>query len=446
MIISQCKYLCVFVLKLLGLLIIICSPVLGQVDAVKPPDSGREILVHELITQALANNTELASARLEIERAQGLLKQAGLKPNPSLDFEQTTGKFTNSRNEGSISLGFSLPIELGRKRQRRIDLAQLELSIAEAEVADRERKFVVDILAIYSEALGIQQELKTMDQLNNVDTQTIDIVEVRVKEGDAAPLEMNLLKVEREKLKSRRTLVVGRLQAALIKLKSLAGIDLLETLQLKESLLTPTLAQQRYSLVEAIEIAQQNRPDLKVAKLTEQAAQANLQLAKTQARPDLVLSTKYSHQNSAFDNTPVGPIKDTDNLLTFGISINLPIRNRNQGNIANVTASITQAQKRREFLETSIRAEILAGYARYQAAQQAVTEFEQGVLNQSVENLRTLTKVYNLGEFRITELIAEQRRLLDSQREYTELLIARYQALSNIALSMGMIKLNEEQK
>lgn len=446
MIISQCKYLCVFVLRLLGLVIAICSPVWGQVDAVNQSSSGREILAHELITQALANNAELASARLEIERAQALLKQAGLKPNPTLDFEQTTGKLTNSRNEGSISLGFSLPIELGGKRQRRIDLAQLELSIAEAEVADRERKFAAEILAIYTEALGIQQELKIMEQLNNVDAQTIDIVEIRVKEGDAAPLEMNLLKVEREKLKSRHTLVAGRLQAVLIKLKSLAGIDLSEPLQLKESLLTPTLTQQPYSLVEALEIAQQNRPDLKVAKLTEQSAQASLQLAKTQAQPDLVLSTKYSHQQSAFDNTPVGLIKDSDNLLTLGISINLPVRNRNQGNIASVTVSVAQAQKRREFLETSIRAEILAGYARYQAAQQAVREFEQGVLNQSIENLRTLTQVYNLGEFRITELIAEQRRLLDSQREYTELLMARYQALSNIALSMGMLKLNKEQK
>lgn len=403
--------------------------------------SANSISANELIRQALANNTELAATRLEIERARARLKQAGLRPNPSIDFEHTTGGLTNSPNENKTSVGFSLPLELGGKRQRRIDLAQLEIAIAEATVADRERRAANEIRSLYAEALSAQRELEIMQRLNNLDVQTAQVIEVKIKEGESAPLELNLLKVEVERLKSRRSLAEGKYQAAILRLKNVAGIPLEQPLQLQEDLLAPVMAQSNYSLNEAVALALQTRPDLKAAQLFEQAAQAGLQLAKAQVVPDLVLSTKYSRENSAFDNTPVGLIKDKDNLLTFGVSVNLPLFNRNQGSQADASISITQAQKRREFLEQLIKAEVSAAYARYQSTQLAVSNFEQGVIAQSTNNLRIFREVYNLGELRITELITEQRRLVDSQHEYTDLLAERYRVLSDLNTAIGITSL-----
>ncbi len=398
--------------------------------------SQTNVSASELVRQALTNNTELIAFRLEIERARARLKQAGLRPNPSIDFEQS---LTNSSNERSSSVGFSLPIELGNKRQRRIDVAQLEIAIAEATVADRERKLANEVLTIHAEALAAKRELEIMQQLNNLDAQTTQIVEVRVKEGDAAPLDMNLLKVEVERLKSRRNLVEGRLQAALLKLKSVVGIPLEQFVDLQEELITPVFAQKNYSLPEALEAALKSRPDLLASRLIEQSAKAGLQLAKTQVVPDLIVSTKFARERSAFDDTPVGIIKDKDNVFTFGVSINLPIFNRNQGSIADSTISINQTQKRREFLEQLIRAEVSAAYARYQSTQSAISKFEQGVISQSTNNLRVFREVYNLGEIKITDLITEQRRLVDSQREYTELLAERYRALAELQTTIGSI-------
>lgn len=392
------------------------------------------VSANELVKQALANNTELVAFRLEIERAKSKLKQAGLRPNPSIDFEQS---LTNSSNERSSSIGLSLPIELGGKRQRRIDLAQLEIAIAEATVADRERKLANEVLVVYAEVLASQRELNIMQQLNNLDVKTTEIVEVRVKEGETAPLDMSLLKVEVERLKSRRILVEGQYQASLLKLKSFVGIPLEQPLEVQEELINPIFTQKNYSLSQVIELALQSRPDLRTAKLIEQSAQAGLQLSKSQVIPDLTLSTKYSRERSAFDNTPVGIIKDKDNVFTFGVSINLPIFNRNQGSIEDATISINQAQKRREFLEQLIRAEVSAAYTRYQSSQLAITRFEQGVIAQSTDNLRIFREVYNLGEIKITDLITEQRRLVDSQREYTQLLAERYRALAEMQITTG---------
>jgi outer membrane protein TolC len=58
-------------------------------------------------------------------------------------------------------------------------------------------------------------------------------------------------------------------------------------------------------------------------------AEAGLRLARAQARPEVAASVRYSQGRSVFDDTPVGPISDRDRHLTFGVSVGLPIFNKN---------------------------------------------------------------------------------------------------------------------
>lgn len=422
--------LTIYFLKLVFLLTIFPNFVIAQNNSSTPS-------VNQLVEKALANNGELIAFRLDIERAKARLKQAGLRPNPSIDFEHTTGKLTNAQNESNTSVGFSLPIELGGKRQRRVDLAQAEINFTEMVVADKERRLANEVRAIYTEVLAAMRELEITNNLNNLDAQTTQIVEVRVKEGDAAPLEMNLLKVEVERLKSRRILIEGRLQAATLRLKNIIGLPIDEQIVFEQEL-TKTVVSTIPNLSDLIQVALQTRPDLKAIRLEEEIAKAGLRLAKTQVIPDLTLSTRYSRENSSFDNTPVGAIFDKDNLFTFGVSINLPIFNRNQGIQAETSISITQAQRRREFLEQLVKTEVTTTYTRFITAQNASTNFEQGVINSSTNNLRIFREIYNLGEFKITDLITEQRRLVDSQREYTEVLAEKYRAWSDLQSAIGL--------
>ncbi len=392
----------------------------------------------DLVRRAMASNAEFAAARLDIERGRARLRQAGLFPNPSLDFEHTTGRLTGVRDEGETSIGVAIPIELGGKRGRRIDLAKAELAAAEAEVADRERRLVREVRTAYVEALSALRELETLERLSNLDLQTTRIVEIRVKEGDAAPIELNLLQAEVDRLRARRALVEGRLESAMLRLRSVAGMPLDELLQLREDLAVPLINEPPRTLEEAIEIALRTRPDLQLARLNEEVAKAGLRLARAQSTPDLTAFTKYSQERSAFDNTPVGSIFDKDRLVTFGVSISIPVFNRNQGAKAEAAAAITQTQRRREFAEQVVRAEVASAYARYQAAQRAIDRFEKGVIARSTENIRVFREAYNLGEFRITDLVNEQRRLVDSQREFTEALAERYRALADLQAAIGV--------
>lgn len=393
---------------------------------------------NDLVRRALATNGELLAARLDIERARARLRQAGLRPNPTIDFEQTTGRLTGSAGERETSIGLAVPLELGGKRQRRIELAQAELQAAEAEIADRERKLTSEVRASYVEALASLRELEITENLNNIDVQTTRFVQARVNEGETAPIELNLLRVEVDRLRSRRALVEGRLQAALLRLKSLTGLPADESLRLRENLDTPVLPAPPASLEAAIEIALRARPDLRLARLTEEVAQAGLRLARSEGVPDVTPFTKYTVSRSVFDDTPVGILTDRDKLLSFGVSVGVPVFNRNQGAKAEAALAISQAQKRSEFLEQVVRAEVASAYSRYEASREAISVYSQGVIARSNDNIRAIRAAYEIGEFRISELLTEQRRLIDSQREFTEALSEQYRALADLQAAMGV--------
>ena len=392
----------------------------------------------DLVRRALSSNAEISAVRLDIERARARLRQTGLFPNPTVDFEQTTGRWTGSPGERETSIGFALSIDVAGVRRRRVDLARAELEAAAAEVADRERRLIAEVRTAYAEAMAALRELEITENLNNLDIQTARVVEVRVTEGESSPLELNLLRTEVERIRARRSLVEGRLQAGLIRLRTVSGIAPNEPLRLGEDLSRPTLAEPPSTKEEAIDIALRTRPDLKLAQLNEEAAKAGLRLARAQGNPDLTAFSKYTKNSAVFDNTAVGVLRDKDRLLTFGVSIGIPLFNRNQGAKAEAAAAILQAQKRREFVETVVRSEVASAYARYEAASATMAILEQGVLARSQQNIKSVRGAYEIGAFRVTDLLVEQRRFVDSQREFIEAMTERYRALADLQAALGI--------
>jgi cobalt-zinc-cadmium efflux system outer membrane protein len=391
----------------------------------------------DVVRRALASNLELAAVRLEVERARARVRQAGLRPNPTVDVEHTTGSLTGSPGERATSVGLAIPLDVAGQRGRRITLAEAELAAVEADVADRERRLRAEVLAAYADALAALRELETTERFVELDTATARIVAARVTEGEAAPLEQRLLDVEIARLRSRRAIVEGRLMTAIIRLKTMAGFDPGEPLKFREDLSAPAFAAPPAALDEAVERALRTRPDLRFARLNERVAEAGLDLARAQGRPEVTAFGRFSVERSVFDDTPVGPISDRDKTLSFGVSIGLPVFNRNQGAVAEGESTVLQARRRREFAEAAVRADVTAAFTRYQAAKRALAIYEQDILARSNANVRNLNEAYRLGAYSITEVLVEQRRLVDAQREFTETLAEAYRALADLEAAIG---------
>lgn len=391
----------------------------------------------EIVRRAFEANGDIKIARLEVERARARLQQARLRANPTLEVEQTSGRMVGSGGDGELSVGASLPLDIYKQRQRRIDVAQAEITLREAEVAARQRELAGQIFLSYVEALAALREVEVLENLLELDTETTRFVQIRVNEGDTAPLELNLLQTEVERLRARRQLAEGKLQAAISKLKFYAGVPFEEPLKLRENITTARFTNVPTTLDTSLSVALKNRPEIRVAQLEEELASAGLQLVRAQSKPDVTAYTRYTQGRDIVD-LPNGSFPQRTRGLTFGVAIGIPVFNKNQGAKAEAEIAIRQAQERRAFAEQIIRSEIVAAFQRIEAANRAVATLETGVLPRSRVNVVTIQKVYEIGELKITDLIAEQRRLLDANRDLTETLTERYRANADLFNALGI--------
>jgi len=119
------------------------------------------------------------------------------------------------------------------------------------------------------------------------------------------------------------------------------------------------------------------------------------------------------------------------------VSINLPLRNRNQGNIQAAVARRDASQARRQFVQQSVAREVRSAVARYQAAQRSLKIFDERVLGQAQDNVRIIRAAYNAGELRLFDVLNEQRRLIDTQRAYTEVLREYYLSLVELERALA---------
>jgi cobalt-zinc-cadmium efflux system outer membrane protein len=131
------------------------------------------------------------------------------------------------------------------------------------------------------------------------------------------------------------------------------------------------------------------------------------------------------------------PIQGIFHYVGGGVTIMLPLRNRNQGNIAAAMAETTAAQRRLAFVLLTVRQEVTAAFVRYEAAQRALEIYTQGVREVARQNLEVVRKTYELGRTSLLDLIAEQRRYIDIETGYTDVLKQVYEAAVDIERAVG---------
>ena len=131
------------------------------------------------------------------------------------------------------------------------------------------------------------------------------------------------------------------------------------------------------------------------------------------------------------------PLRDTDNVLTAGVSFAFPIFNRNQGNKQAAQARHVASLDRVKYQEQLVRQDLLAAYSRYEAAQRALTIYNERVITQAATNLRIMREAYQLGEVRLIDVITQQRRLIETQRAYTDVMQECYLARVDLERAIG---------
>jgi outer membrane protein TolC len=341
----------------------------------------------------------------------------------------------------SFMLGGSIPLELYHRRERRVEVATSALDMARFAEDDVERRLRGEVESKFGDALAALRNLQFIEELLALNRQALALSEARAGQGAGPQLDADLVRVEVNRIDSLRADYEARLAVALLELKSLVGMAPEEDLRLGGTLDPLPF---RFSQTEATVRALQLRPDLLKAREAERLAEAKRRQAETEGRPDASLWGNYQRSDNSFNlngltaGGQIRPIQGIFHLLTLGVSISLPARNRNEGMIAAAAAEQEQARRRREYAELLVQREVAAAFVARDKAKESLDIYSRGVREQARRNLEVIRRVQELGRSQLLDVIGEQRRFIDVETGYTEALNRYYQAVVRLRTVAGV--------
>jgi cobalt-zinc-cadmium efflux system outer membrane protein len=406
-------------------------------------DPHNGLTLEQAIARALEHEPSLRAVRTDIDAARGRRLQASLRPNPSLSFER---RQEPGGTDNQTTVGVQWPLELFR-RTPRVAVADRELAAMQLAVADRERLLAADVRMRYGETLAATRNLTLLDELVKATERQHALLQSRVDEGAAAPLERDLLTVELRRLQSDRALQAGRTEAALVALKPLLGMradadltlsDALDDVVRRESGPLPTPRESAAGLSE--------RTDVREAGARIDIADARIERARAESRVDVSLFANYMRMDAGFPQRGLAPdgslerVRGLFHYASAGAMVTLPVLNRNQGELAAARAERAGAAAAYDAARLTADAELAAARTRDDHARQAVTAYAAEARTLARQNLTVVSQSYDLGRVTVFDVLAEQRRYLDVERAYTEALEAAFEARTALTRALGGVR------
>lgn len=390
----------------------------------------------DLVTRALTNNPALAAHRQMIESAKGALAQAHLRANPSL---AVGGLKEVNGDDNRFNVGAEVPLELFGRRARRTEVAAQKLNSTRETINDNERLLTGEVRMRFADTLAAVRNLEFVEQLLKVNREFLKLMEDRVREGAVPVLDADEVRVEVNRIESVRIDYQAKAEIALLTLKEAVGMQPEEDLHLKGDLEQPAFVLEKIQL---LQLATDHRPDLAAQRANEAMAAAAVRQQQVEAKTDATFSAGYERPNSgfslsAFDSAGnLQSIRQTFNYAVFGMKWTLPVFNRNQGSIAAAKAEVVSARNQVTAVDLALRHEVTQAIVRYEAAQARAGVYRSGVRDQAARNLDVVRQTYGYGRIPLLDVIADQRRFIDIETAYTDVLLDVY--ASRVALERAV--------
>jgi cobalt-zinc-cadmium efflux system outer membrane protein len=291
----------------------------------------------------------------------------------------------------------------------------------------------------YADAIAAARNLRFTEDLLTLTRDSHRLVRwVRAERGKTAPLEQNLLLVELNRVDAMRLGFESRAEVAILNSRKIGmpPVNRCGCGRVRHNTATRRRATQ-------VTNALATRPDLSAARAAEKLASAQIEQARTEGKIDASVFAGYERMSSGFDVFGFNnagarvPVMGVFHNLTFGVRLSLPVRNKNEGNVEAALASSEAARNRREFAELVVRNEVAAAYARYQRAQSALAVYRDGVRGQAERNLEVIRQTYTLGQKTALDYVSEQRRFIEVETGYTEVLKEYFNSLVELERAAG---------
>jgi outer membrane protein, heavy metal efflux system len=384
------------------------------------------ISLDQAIQLALQHNHNLLAARTTIPQSEAEETTANLRPNPVLltdaqflpFFQPSQFSADYINNTAQFDLGISYLFERGKKRQHRLQAAKDITAVTRSLVADNERTLMFQAASQFVNVQLAESTLQfAQDDLKSF-LNTVDISQTRYKAGDIS--EDDYLKIKLQLLQFQTDVSQAQLAKAqgLSDLRQLLGYESVPA----DYDVTGDFEYQPLKLnLEDLEAkALQLRPDFRAARQGVTAANSQYQLQKAIGKRDVTAQINYTHLSAL----------NTASL--FG-SIQIPIFDRNQGEIARAHYAITQAQEQEQAAQNQALTDVRDAYEGLQSNDKILTLFRSGYLNEAKEDRDISEYAYRRGAASLLDY-------LDAERSYRSTQLAYRQSLASYLLSLEQLR------
>ena len=380
--------------------------------SVAVPVSGIEsFTIESAAARSLAQNVDLAAARLSIEEARGRWQQAGRHANPELDSELKPN--VNGR-EGAWQLGFTQKFPLTSRLRRERSVSRAHVAVAEAEVREAERKLLLEVrsIGVRLAALDAHAELRRRQIVNS--RELVEAARKSAARGEGTALEAAQFELEAERLAAHQlTLDAERLQL-LAELRPLLGLDTDTPIEFRDVLPVASA-----KVAEGADMDRQ--PVAQAAAARVLAAREGVELARAQRWEDAGVGLFGEVERG--EDAPTG--LRTDGFVGVRFTLPLPFWNRNEGRIQEATASAARAEKEAAALAQRQRAEAAAARVQMTTSLKISANLATNLVPRAAALEERLRALLAQGQSQIADVLrAREQRLelessqLDALREY----------------------------
>jgi cobalt-zinc-cadmium efflux system outer membrane protein len=384
------------------------------------------LTLEQAVALALQHNQGLRAQRLTIDQSRANEVTAGLKPNlvfTSLNqdfpvFTPSQLTWSNVANNQTFTEAVTYVFERGGKRDKRVQVARDTTELAARTVDDAERQLRFQVAQAFVAALLAKSSLELANDSLKDFAEVVTLNERRLASGDIA--EGDYLKIALQKLQFEQD--VSAAEVALVQskaaLRQLVGYDTVpEDFELAGGLARRTAAAPALDALQREALAA--RPDLQAARTSTKLANDSVALAHGNRARDFTGELEYDRN---------GPV----NGMGFGFSFEIPIHDRNQGEIARSRVAALQARESESAAVTGVMTDVVNAYAGFRTNDKVVSLYESGYLEQARQSREISTYAYHRGAGSLLDL-------LDAQRTYRGVQLAYRQALAAYMTSVEQV-------
>ncbi|MGZ0657401.1 TolC family protein [Coraliomargarita sp. W4R72] len=380
-----------------------------------PAQSPVKLSSEDAVELALANQPLLQAAQAVVAQAEGRLLQAGRLTNPELGVSYAGDQAFNNEGEQSFELSFSQRFPVTNRLKLERSLAQKEIEVARAEIDEQILQLKLQVRLAVLALADTKAEWALRSRLTELNRSFLQFIESRVRTGEASSVEVDQLKMglyvtEQEAHHLEHQLIVDR--AAL---SELMGMPSDYEFELSTQLVIP---EQPPSFPEFTQAILEEHPSYRLRRLLLQLAEGRIASARAERWADVAVQILYQEERGM--DAPEG--LGRDRFFGLGVSVPLPLHDRNQGNIAAQRASRSEMLWRLQSTTSQLQIEAklqanLASELYHQAE-----KYETELLPVLQRNDAAMQKAYTNGQVSLAELFQMQEQQLKIQSTQIEVL------------------------